>query len=178
MITDANDYFSKGCGRCARFATADCSAMIWREGLARLRQICLGSGLQEVVKWGQPAYMHAGRNIALLGTFRNDFRLIFMNASLLLDDGNLLQLQGENGQTANMLRFTSVAEVEAAASIIPAFLQQLMEHAELGTKPQKVSQLIAMPDELAEALGTDPQLAAAFSALTPGRQKSYLIAIG
>ena len=93
MITDIEDYFSKGCGRCARFATPDCSTRKWAAGLGALRQICLEAGLVETVKWGHPCYMHADRNIALFGAFRGDFRLTFFNAALLNDP------EGRSGKT-------------------------------------------------------------------------------
>ena len=64
MITDPGDYFAKGCGRCDRFATPECSTRRWAAGLAALRRICLEAGLTETAKWGHPCYMHAGRNIA------------------------------------------------------------------------------------------------------------------
>ncbi len=67
MITEVGDFFTKGCGRCARFATPDCSALVWNEGLVALRRLCQEMGLAETVKWAHPVYMHAGRNIAILG---------------------------------------------------------------------------------------------------------------
>ena len=79
MITEPNDYFTQACERCDRFATADCSTRAWIEGLEALRRICLDLGLAETVKWAHPCYMHAGRNIAVLGAFRGDFRLNFLN---------------------------------------------------------------------------------------------------
>ena len=83
MITDIEDYFSKGCGRCDRFATPDCSTRQWDRGLRRLRQICLDAGLVETVKWGHPCYMRSGRNIVILGAFRGDFRISFFDAALI-----------------------------------------------------------------------------------------------
>ena len=83
MITRIEDYFARGCGRCARFDTADCDTRHWADGLAELRTLCLGAGLVETVKWGHPCYMHSGRNIAIIGAFRGDFRLSFFEAALL-----------------------------------------------------------------------------------------------
>lgn len=74
MVTDIEDYFSKGCGRCDRFATPDCATRTWQEGLSALRRICRDMGLRETVKWGHPCYKHAGRNIAIIGALRGDFR--------------------------------------------------------------------------------------------------------
>jgi len=131
-------------------------------------------GLEETVKWAHPTYMHAGRNIALLGAFRGDFRLSFMNAGLLKDTEGVLEPQGPNSQTPGMIRFTDVAQVGALEPVIRAYLRQLMDHAEAGTVPPKVTREIDMPDELIEALDSDAELAEAFHALTPGRQKSYM----
>jgi len=174
MISDPDDFFTKGCGRCDRFATPDCSTRLWIDGLNALRRICLDMGLQETVKWGHPGYTHAGRNIALFAAFRGDFRLHFMNPGLVSDTQGVLERQGPNTQTPGMIRFTSVARVAEMEPVIRAYLRQLMDHAEEGTKPPKTQRDIDMPDELTEALDADPELAEAFHALTPGRQKSYM----
>lgn len=177
MITDPDHFFTKGCGRCDRFATPDCSTRLWIEGLDELRRICLDMGLEETVKWAHPCYMHAGRNIALFGAFRGDFRLSFMNAGLLKDSEGVLEPQGPNSQTPGMIRFTNVRQVAEKEPVIRAYLRQLMDHGEAGTRPAKAPREIDMPDELTEALDADPELAEAFHALTPGRRKSYLFAL-
>lgn len=175
MITDADDFFAKGCGRCDRFATPDCSIRSWIDGLNLLRLVCRETGLEEVVKWGHPTYMHRGRNIAILGAFRGDFRLSFMNAALLDDPHGMLQPQGPNSRVPGTLRFTATGQVEDMQAVIRAFLRQSMDHAETGTTPPRVAHRIDMPDELTGALDADPELAEAFHALTPGRQRSYLL---
>ena len=177
MITDPDDFFTKGCGRCDRFATPDCSTRPWIEGPNALRRICLDVGLGETVKWAHPCYMHAGRNIALLGAFRGDFRLSFLNPGLLVDSEGVLEPQGPNSQTPGMIRFTAVEQVGEKEPAIRAYLRQLMDHAEAGTKPPKTEREIDMPDELTDALDADPELAEAFHALTPGRQRSYMFAL-
>jgi uncharacterized protein YdeI (YjbR/CyaY-like superfamily) len=177
MITDPDDFFTKGCGRCARFATSDCSTRRWIDGLNDLRRICLDLGLKETVKWAHPCYMHAGRNIALLAAFRDDFRFSFMNPTLLIDSEGILEPSGPNSRTPAMIRFTATGQVSEKQAAIRAYLQQLMGHAEAGTRPVKIDREIDMPDELIEVLDADPELAEAFHALTPGRQKSYLFAL-
>ncbi|MFY8210917.1 MAG: YdeI/OmpD-associated family protein [Caulobacter sp.] len=177
MITDPDDFFTKGCGRCARFDTPDCSTRSWNDGLNALRRICLAVGLEETAKWGHPCYMYAGRNIALLGAFRSDFLISFLNAGLLVDNASVLTTPGPNSQTPSVIRLTKVAEVEALAPTIRAYLRQLMDHAVAGTQPPKVAREIDMPDELVDALDADPVLAEAYHALTPGRQRSYLFAL-
>nr|WP_208977998.1 YdeI/OmpD-associated family protein [Labrenzia sp. 011] len=177
MITDPNDYFTKGCGRCERFAKPDCSTRRWIDGLSNLRHICRAMGLEETVKWAHPTYMHAGRNIAIFGAFRGDFRLSFMNPGLLQDTEGVLEPQGPNSKTPGVIRFTDVNHVGEMEPVIRAYLQQLIDHAEAGTKPPKVETEIDMPEELGEALDADSELAEAFHALTPGRQRSYMFNI-
>lgn len=175
MITDPHEFFAKGCGRCEQFATPQCSTRTWIEGLNALRRICLDMGLVEAAKWGQPCYLHAGRNIALIGAFRGDFRLSFMNADLLRDMDDVLDRHGPNSRTPSMIRFHSEERVREIEPVIRACLRQLMVHAEAGTKPAKVPREFDMPDELRDALDADPELAEAFRSLTPGRRNSYLV---
>lgn len=175
MITQISDYFSQGCGRCDRFGTPDCATQLWAPGLAALRKICLSANLEETVKWGHPCYMHAGRNIALIGALRGDFRLVFMNAALMKDPEGVLERQGPNTKHADAIRFTDVARVEALAPVIRGYLAEAKGYAEAGIKPVKVASELELPEELAEALEADVELAEAFHALTPGRQRSYVI---
>lgn len=178
MITDIEDFFARGCGRCARFDTPDCSVQQWRPGLSALRRICLEAGLVETVKWGHPCYMHAGRNIAIIGALRGDFRISFFNAALLRDPGGVLERQGPNTRHPDMIRFADADRVAALAPTLRACLAEAMGHADAGRKPPKEAGYITLPDELAEAMDADPELAEAFHALTPGRQRSYVINLG
>ncbi|MGD2131600.1 MAG: YdeI/OmpD-associated family protein [Maricaulaceae bacterium] len=175
MITDIEDYFVKGCGRCERFATPDCATKLWNQGLEDLRRICLDSGLKETVKWGHPCYMHAGRNIVIIGAFRGDFRLSFFNAALMKDPEAVLEKQGPNTQNADMIRFTDNAQPVEMEPIIRSYLAEAAGYAEAGVKPAKAPREIELPEELTNALDADPELAEAFAKLTPGRQKSYAI---
>lgn len=175
MITDIEDYFSRGCGRCGRFDTPDCSARQWARGLATLREICLSEGLSETVKWGHPCYMHAGRNIALIGALRGDFRLSFFNAALLAGGGGLLERQGPNTQHPDMISFTSDGKPVEMEEAIRSLLREAMEHAAAGRLPLKEERGLELPPELVDALDCDPELAEAFHRLTPGRQRSYVI---
>ena len=175
MITDIEDYFSKGCGRCERFATPACSTRQWAQGLSDLRRICRDAGLDETVKWGHPCYMHAGRNIAIIGAFRGDFRLSFFNAALMTDPENILEKQGPNTRHPDMIRFTDSGQVPDSEPVILFYLNEAMSYAEKGIKPPKEERVLELPGELVEALNADPELAEAFRGLTPGRQKSYVI---
>ena len=175
MITDIADYFSRGCGRCDRYDTPDCSTKAWAAGLAELRRISVGAGLQETAKWGHPVYMHAGRNIAIIGAFRGDFRLTFFNPGLMRDPDAVLERQGPNTRHADCLRFTDSAAPAAQETLIHTYLAEAMGYAEAGTLPEKAPSAVDLPDELVTALDADPALAKAFHALTPGRQKSWAL---
>ncbi|MCO5135411.1 MAG: YdeI/OmpD-associated family protein [Phyllobacteriaceae bacterium] len=175
MISEIEDFFEKGCGRCARFATPDCSTRKWSAGLAELRRICLSAGLAETVKWGHPCYMAAGRNIAIIGAFRGDFRLTFFNAALMKDPRSVLERQGENTQHANMISFAGATQVLQSEPVIVSYLQEAIAYAEAGILPEREDSPLELPSELIDALDGDPELAEAFNRLTPGRQKSYVI---
>ena len=175
MITDIEEYFSKGCGRCERFATPDCSTRQWIRGLTELRRICLEAGLVETVKWAHPCYMHGDRNIVILGAFRSDFRISFFNAALMKDPKGILEKQGPNTRHPDMIRFTKNTQVTEREPVIMSYLIEAMGYAEAGIKPPKEQGELELPDELLEALESDSELADAFHSLTPGRQKGYVI---
>lgn len=178
VITDIEDYFAKGCGRCPRFATSDCSTRRWADGLGQLRRICREAGLVETVRWGHPCYRHADRNIVLIGALRAEFRLSFMQAALLKDSRKLLEKAGPNTQVRSLMRFTENSQVIEQEAVIRAYLLESMHYADAGIRPEKVQQSIQLPAELRDALAADPELSAAFHRLTPGRQRSYVIHIG
>ncbi|MBK4216151.1 YdeI/OmpD-associated family protein [Paracoccus caeni] len=175
MITDVEDFFTKGCGRCDRFDTPGCSTKIWSEGLSKLREICLSVDLQEEVRWGQPCYRHAGRNIAILGAYQDRFVIGFFNAALMKDPEDVLEKPGPNTQHADTIYFMERAQVATLEKTISAYLEEAKAYAEEGKKPQANTSTPDLPEELANALDNDPELAEAFHALTPGRQRSYVI---
>jgi uncharacterized protein YdeI (YjbR/CyaY-like superfamily) len=177
MITETEDYFTKGCGRCPRFATPDCSTRRWAEGLAELRRICLEAGLEETVKWGHPCYVHAGRNIAILGAFRSDFRISFFEAALMTDPDGVLEVSGPNTRHADMIRFADCTRVRELEPVLRSYLEEAMGHAAAGRRAPKETREVDLPEELVAALDADPDLAEAFAALTPGRQRSHAIAL-
>lgn len=177
MITKIEDYFAKGCGRCARFDTPDCSVRLWQDGVLALRALLRGCDLVEVVKWGHPCYRLGDRNIALIGAFRGDFRLSFMNAALLTDPEGLLRPSGPNTQTADVILFPDAQSVQVRAAAIRELIEQAKAFARAGIKAPRRTELPDLPDDLVEALDADPELAEAFHRLTPGRQRSYVIGL-
>lgn len=175
MISDIEDYFAKGCGRCDRFNTAQCSTKLWSHGVAELRRICLEAGLSEHVKWGHPTYMHAGRNVCIIGALQGDHRLSFFHAALMQDPHGVLERHGPNTRHPDMLRFTTNEGVSEKESVIREYLAEAMGYAEAGITPPREEHELDLPEEFIEAMDADPEMAEAFHALTPGRQRSYEI---
>jgi uncharacterized protein YdeI (YjbR/CyaY-like superfamily) len=178
MITDIEDFFRIGCGRCDRWQTPQCSARIWNAGLLALRRICLDMGLSEHVKWAHPCYMHAGRNICLIGALQGDFRLNFFNAALMKDPEAIMVRQGPNTQNPDSIFFTDIGQVAEREAILRAYIAEAKGYAEAGIKAEREVVETELPEELIEAMDGDPELAEAFHALTPGRQRSYVIVLG
>jgi uncharacterized protein YdeI (YjbR/CyaY-like superfamily) len=118
IITDIDDYFSTGCGRCEPFATPDRATRHWSSGLKDLRRIANESGLVERVKRGRSCYMNAGRNIAILGAYRNDFRLGFVDAAPMRDAGRVLERREPNTRHPVMRRFADNAQVAQKEPLI------------------------------------------------------------
>jgi uncharacterized protein YdeI (YjbR/CyaY-like superfamily) len=177
MITDIEQYFRSGCGRCERFDTPECSTKVWHDGIMHLRRICQEVGMSEHAKWGHPCYMHSGRNIAIMGAFREDFRLTFFNAALMRDPHRVLVGQGPNSKHPDCFKFDDSRHVAASETIIREYLVEAIGYAEQGIRPPKVESELELPDELVEALESDPELNRAFELLTPGRQRSYVFAL-
>lgn len=175
MISNIEDYFSKGCGRCDRFDTDACSTKVWESGLAKLREICLSAGLFETVKWGHPCYMHADRNIVIIGAFQDNYRLSFFNAGLMKDPNSILERQGENTRFPDMIRFTSNDHPAKLSETIVAYIEEAKGYADEGKKEPKDDSKLVLPEELEDALNADVELSEAFHSLTRGRQKSYVI---
>ena len=174
-IKISDNYFKKGCGRCTRYDTFDCSAHKWSSGLKMLRSICLGAELTETLKWSHPCYMHSKRNVVILGAFIKDFRLNFFQAGLLEDPFKLLQKRSENSEVADCLKFDHVDQVIEQKDQIQELLKNAITVAASGRKVEKSEKVMERPDILIEILSDDAVLKKAFDALTPGRQRSYII---
>lgn len=144
----------------------------WPEEMAELRPILLDCGLDEAIKWGKPCFSHGSRNIAIMQEMNDFLSLMFFKGALLEDPAGLLRSQGENTRSALRLELTSVAEVKDQAATIRDYVADAIrvEDAGLSVGPAPELQLV---EELTERLASDPELATAFDALTPGRQREY-----
>ncbi len=177
MITKSIDvFFTSGCGRCAHFDTPQCKVHTWRDSLLLLRDIVLSVGLEEHVKWGFPCYTVGNKNVVMLGAFKEYCNIAFFKGALLEDKSGLLLKAGENSQSAMQIRFTQIHQIAKAESAIRDYLRQAIEVEKSGAKvafPQKNE--LVFPQELLEAFAGDPDLEKAFYALTPGRQRGYIL---
>jgi uncharacterized protein YdeI (YjbR/CyaY-like superfamily) len=155
--------------------TPGCKVHAWSTELHALRGILSKSGLIETAKWGVPCYTLNGKNVLLLSAFKNHCAISFFKGALLKDDAGLLSTPGPNSQASRLLKFTSPDAVEALREATLDFIQQAIaiENAGLQIEFQKSPE--PWPEELQEWLEQDPVLKDAFEALTPGRQRGYVL---
>ncbi len=148
----------------------------WRAEFAALREMCLATGLEETLKWGQACYALEGGNVVLIHGFKDYCALLFMKGALLADPAGILVQQTKNVQAARQIRFASLAEVQEKAQAVQACLRQAIALEKSGAQvPMKSVAQFEMPEEFRLRLDEDPALDEAFRALTPGRQKAYLL---
>jgi uncharacterized protein YdeI (YjbR/CyaY-like superfamily) len=148
----------------------------WSAEFAALRQLCLASGLNEELKWGQACYDLNGGKVVLIHGFKDYCALLFMKGALLKDPERILIQQTKNVQSARQIRFTSLPEIKKQKTAVKAYITEAIAVEKSGAKVQKKAVAdYEMPAEFLNRLDDDPELAEAFRALTPGRQKGYLL---
>ncbi|ANW95807.1 hypothetical protein AXE80_05715 [Wenyingzhuangia fucanilytica] len=148
----------------------------WKEETILLREICLECGLEEDFKWMHPCYTFQGKNIVLIHGFKEYCALLFHKGALLNDANNLLIQQTENVQSARQIRFRNKQEIVDLKVVIKTYIFEAIEveKAGLEVKMKKTSEY-EIPQELEEALKSNPELETAFYDLTLGRQRGYLL---
>lgn len=148
----------------------------WQKEYRKLRTLVLECGLTEELKWGCPCYTHENSNIVLIHGFNEYCALLFHKGVLLKDPEDILVQQTENVQSARQVRFTSVQEIVELKSIIQAYVREAIEVEKAGLKVDfKETKEFDVPEEFQTKLDENPTLKAAFEALTPGRQRGYLL---
>jgi uncharacterized protein YdeI (YjbR/CyaY-like superfamily) len=153
----------------------------WQEAIEKLREILLDCGLSEVLKWGTPCYTYpvgrgAEANIVLIHVFKEYCAVLFFKGALLQDPQGVLVRQSDNTQATRQIRFTSVQEVVALESTLKDYVFEAIEVEKAGLKVAfKKTTEFAMPAEFQQKLDEKPALKMAFTALTPGRQRGYLL---
>ena len=162
MHPKVNDFLSK--------------ATRWQHELQLLRSIILDCGLHEDYKWRVPCYTHQTANVLLINGFKEFCVLGFFKGALLSNTQRMLSQQGANTQSARVLKFSSLHEIRQHEAIIKAYIFEAIEIEKAGLKVEtKTLDEYEMPEELKAKLNEKPALKAAFEALTPGRQKAYIL---
>ncbi len=148
----------------------------WQEELERLRLIALDCGLDEELKWGCPCYTHKGNNIVLIHDFKEYCAFLFFKGALLNNVSGLLIQQTKNVQAARQIRFTNIREIIDLEVTLKAYIFEAIEIEQAGLKVAlKQTSEFAVAPEFQHKLDTIPALKTAFEALTPGRQRAYLL---
>ena len=166
----------------------------WQKEIAQLRTIVLDCGLTEELKWGCPCYtlpssssgqalptsssgqVSKGVNIVLIHVFKEYCALLFFKGALLQDDKGILIQQTEHVQAARQIRFTNLREITSMKATLKAYIYEAIEVEKAGLKVKlKKTAAFKMPEEFKTKLDKTPALKKAFEALTPGRQRGYLL---
>ncbi|WP_417393368.1 DUF1801 domain-containing protein [Gimesia sp.] len=161
MNPDVDEYLSK--------------ARQWQEELVTLRAIVLDTPLTEEWKWRAPCYTFQKKNVALIGAFKDNCVLSFFKGALLKDDLDILTKPGENTQAARVVRFTSLQEIIELEPVLKAYIAEAIEVEKAGLKVDTKIEAEPIPAEFQKKLDESPALQTAFEALTPGRQRGYLM---
>jgi uncharacterized protein YdeI (YjbR/CyaY-like superfamily) len=149
-------------------------AKAWRKEMEALRAIALGCGLTEEMKWGQPCYTLQGKNIAIIGEFKEYCAFMFFKGALLKDPKGVL-VQPGTVQAARQIRLTSLQAVAKMKATIRAYVREAVAVEQSGQKVKlRETSDFKMPREFRDRLEHLPALKDAFEALTPGRQRAYL----
>lgn len=146
----------------------------WREEFTALRAIIRDFDLSEEFKWGHPCYALGKANIVLMHGFNEYCALLFFKGALMKDPSGILIQQTENVQAARQIRFTSVDEIKRMANMLKSYIQEAIEVEKAGLKVEFKKEF-EIPREFQSKLDEDRELKEAFEALTPGRQRAYIL---
>ncbi|MGG5207696.1 YdeI/OmpD-associated family protein [Chryseobacterium sp. MIQD13] len=148
----------------------------WQAAFEKLRAIALSTELTEDLKWGCPCYTFEGKNIFLIHGFKEYCALLFFKGALMKDPDHILIQQSKNVQAARQIRFTDVQQINDLEDILRSYMFEAVEIEESGAKVEmKKTKEFEMSEEFQFKLDQDPALKKAFEALTPGRQRAYLL---
>lgn len=160
--------------RCKYGGTPQCKVLNWVEELQLLRKIVLETGLTEEIKWGVPVYTKNGKNIVTVNALKQSANIGFYKGVLLSDQKKILQQQG-NLQSDRILKFNNVSEIKKIKNTIIAYIKEAILIEESGKKVEFKKNPEPIPEELLQAFEKDSVFKKAFYALTPGRQRGYII---
>ncbi|MCB9195052.1 MAG: YdeI/OmpD-associated family protein [Flavobacteriales bacterium] len=148
----------------------------WKPELESLREILLECGLTEELKWGHPCYTDRGKNIILLGGFKEYCVISFIKGVFLNDSDKVLSQHGENSRSVRVIRFTNTQRINDLKDTIRAYIFEAIEVERAGLKVERATTSNEdYPEELFEIFDQNESIKEAFEALTPGRQRAYLM---
>ena len=147
----------------------------WPEEMKKMRAIILDCGLNEELKWGKPCYTFQENNVVIIQGFKEYCALMFFKGALLKDSKGLLAKPGENTQAGRLIRFTNVREITDKRTVLKAYIFEAIEVEKAGLKVEYKKNPKPIPEEFQRVLDKNPALKSAFDALTPGRQRLYIL---
>ena len=147
-------------------------AKSWTSELATLREILSGCDVSEALKWGKPCYQHEGANIAIMQPMSEHLCFMFFKGALMSDPEGVLHKPGPNSRHGRRFQFTSASQITKQSDMVRAYVAEAIAIEKSGLKLVDQPELVLV-DELEDRLRRDPELKAAFEALTPGRQRAY-----
>ena len=174
-IPNVAHYLNGGCGRCELYQTSACKVQSWSNELKALLALVAETELEESIKWGQPCFTLNGKNVLMIGCLKDAAVLGYFKGALLSDPEKLLVAPGKNSRYVRQFRFQSLSEIENLAVTILAYTKEAIQLERDGKKVDKPSKNEEIIPELATVFERDKQLKNAFYALTPGRQRGYLL---
>jgi len=174
MVKEVDQYISDGCMRCKYGATPKCKVNNWRTELIALRAIALQTGLKEEIKWGVPVYTLNGKNIISIVALKESATFGFFKGVLIKDQYKILQQQGTI-QSSRIIRIKNINEIEALKVILYEYIFEAIDLEKKGIKVSMNMNQEPIPEELILLFEEEPEFRKAFFALTPGRQRGYII---
>lgn len=176
LNADVTSYFKDGCGRCKLHGTPECKVRSWAKELKRLRAIVLECDLVEERKWGVACYTFEEKNIAIVSALKDYCALSFFKGVLMSDPNKLLVAPGENSQSARLIKFTELDQINENESVLKKYIEEAIQIECSGQKVEfKAKTELVLPEELYQKFSESPELQSAFEALTPGRQRGYVL---
>jgi uncharacterized protein YdeI (YjbR/CyaY-like superfamily) len=175
MNPNVDLYLLEGCGRCSLYRTPECKVHTWSAELEQLRRIVLDCGLEEELKWSQPCYTFQKDNVLMVTAFKEYAAIAFFKGSLLKDTQRILIAPGTSSQASRQIRFTDVQKIIDMEETLKAFIYEAIEVKKEGLKVNFKKNPEPLPEELLQKFEGEPDFKSAFEALTPGRQRGYII---